>query len=71
MPNPAKYKDKAKYMEDCMHQTRKVEKLPQGQSVAVCLSRWREEKGGNKPKKKEGTHHLLRNLARMIEQYAI
>lgn len=43
MPNPNKYKDKKKYMDDCMHQTRKVEKMPQEQAVAVCLNRWREK----------------------------
>ena len=61
MPDPGKYKNKAQYMEDCMHQTRKVEKMPQEQSLAVCLGKWREEKGGKKPKK--ASHDILRALA--------
>jgi hypothetical protein len=47
MPNPKKYTDKREWMDDCMHQTRKVEKKDQDQSVAICLSMWR-----NKDKKK-------------------
>jgi len=61
MPDPGKYKNKAQYMEDCMHQTRKVEKMPQEQSLAVCLGKWREEKGGKKPKK--ASYDILRALA--------
>jgi len=73
MPNPADYKknEKQKYMEECMHQTRKVEKLPQDQSLGICLGRWREEKGGEKPKrKKQGTHILLKILAQRLAEYA-
>jgi len=49
MPNPSNYSDQNKWMDDCMHQMRKVEKKPQDQSVAVCLNRWREK---DKKKKK-------------------
>jgi len=51
-------------MEDCMHQTRKVEKKPQSESVAICLSRWREDKGEDK--KKKSAHEVLRSLAQRI-----
>jgi hypothetical protein len=66
MPNPSDYdkKDKQKYMEDCMHQTRKVEKKPQGESVAICLSRWREDKGEDK--KSKSAHSILRGIAERI-----
>lgn len=43
MPNPGKYKDKQKWMEDCMHQTKTVEGKPQDQAVAICLSKWRNK----------------------------
>ncbi len=48
MPDPAKYKptEKARYMEDCMHQTVKVEKKPKDQALAVCLSVWNKGHGG-------------------------
>jgi hypothetical protein len=71
MPDPAKFTSKKNFMEECMHQTRKVEKLPQDQSIAVCLSKWREEKGGKKPpRKKQGTHMLLKILAQRLAEYA-
>lgn len=71
MPDPGKYKSKANYMEECMHQTRKIEKLPQDQSLGICLGRWRKEKGGKKPpRKKKGTHILLRILAQRLAEYA-
>ena len=66
MPDPKKYSDKKKYMDDCMHQTRKVEKKPQDESVAICLSRWREEKGGDKT----GAHEVLRGIAKRIIEHA-
>lgn len=43
MPNPRRYKDKSKFMQDCMHQTLKVEGKPQDQSVAMCLNMWRNK----------------------------
>lgn len=57
MPDPSKYKDHRKYMDDCMHQMVKEEGVPQPQAVAVCLSKWRKEHGskdvGPAPKKKK------------------
>lgn len=60
MPNPSDYSDKQKWMEDCMHQTKTVEKKPQDQAVAICLNRWRE-KG-----KKASIASRLRGVAREI-----
>lgn len=63
MPDPGRYKSKSKYMGDCMHQTLKVEGMPRDQAIAVCLNRWREEKGGKKPpKKKKCSSELLRDV---------
>jgi len=44
MPNPASYKDKSHYMSQCMKIT-KQEGMKHDQSVAQCLSTWRQEKG--------------------------
>jgi len=49
VPDPKKYSDKQDFMDDCMHQTKKVEGKPQAQSVAVCLNMWRNK--GKKSKK--------------------
>jgi hypothetical protein len=65
MPDPKDFSDKKKYMDECMHQTRKVEKKPQDESVAICLNRWREEKGG-----KKSAHDLLRGIAKRIVEHA-
>ena len=70
MPNPAKYKEKSKFMDDCMHQTVKEEGKSRDQGVAQCLSMWRKEKGDKNPKKKEATYNLLRVLAKRIAEYA-
>ena len=48
MPNPAKYKDKKKFMEDCIHQTLHVEKKNKDQSLAQCLNMWRDKNKGKK-----------------------
>jgi 2'-5' RNA ligase len=47
MPDPARYKkeNKPKYMQDCMHTT-KAEGKGHDQSVAQCLSMWREKHRG-------------------------
>jgi hypothetical protein len=69
MPNPSKYKDKSEFMEDCMHQTRRVEKMPQDKSVAVCLNMWRD-KDKKKSKKKEGSFEVLRRVAKKMQEIA-
>lgn len=43
MPNPKKYDDKDKFMEDCMHQTVDVENKPHDQGVAICLNMWKRK----------------------------
>ena len=62
MPNPAKYKDKHKFMGDCMHQVKTVEGKPQDQAVAQCLAMWRE-KGKKKKKDKKCASEIIRELA--------
>lgn len=72
MPNPKDYKksEKAKYMDDCMHQT-KQEGKGRAQSLSQCLSMWGKEKGEEKPKrKKAGTHIILKILAQRLAEYA-
>ena len=44
MPNPKRYKNKDKYMSDCMHQTVDVENKSKDQGLAICLNMWREKK---------------------------
>jgi len=41
MPDPKKYSDKNEWMDAFMRQTCKVEGKHQDQSVAICLSMWR------------------------------
>ena len=60
MPNPKDYKDKQEFMSDCMHQTRRKEKMPQDQAVAVCLNMWRD-KG-----KKTAVSKVLRHIGESI-----
>lgn len=64
MPDPSKYKDKQKWMEDCMHQTKTEEGKPQDQAVAICLSMWR-----NKGKDKDKAA-ALNNLAKSLDKIA-
>ena len=49
MLDPKKYDNQNDWMDACMHSMRREEGKPQQQSVAVCLSKWR-----NKDKKKKG-----------------
>jgi hypothetical protein len=65
MPDPNKYKDKHDFMNDCMHQTRKVENEPQDKAVAICLNMWKE-KG-----KKKSAADYLRFLSRELMRYDI
>ena len=50
MPNPAQYKDKTKFMHDCMHQTVDVEKKDKDQGIAQCLNMWRDKHPSKKDK---------------------
>lgn len=65
MPDPKKFKDKQKWMAECMHQVKKVEGKPQDQAVAICLSQWR-----NKDKKKKASiiSSRLDKLASTLEE---
>lgn len=63
MPDPEKYTDKQEFMSDCMHQMRKVEKRPQDQSVAICLSMWRRKE----EKKKNSIGEKIKKIAYMIK----
>jgi mannose-6-phosphate isomerase-like protein (cupin superfamily)/2'-5' RNA ligase len=68
MPDPKSFKSKEEWMDSCMHQLRKVENKPQGQSVAICLDMWRNK---NKKKKSKSAHVMpvsdyLRELATSI-----
>lgn len=64
MPNPKKYKDKQKWMADCMHQNKTVEGKPQEQSVAICLNIWRNK---DKKKRKKSAGDILRGLAAALD----
>lgn len=70
MPDPNKYKDQRSFMDDCMHQVKKVEGNPQDKSVAMCLSMWRDK---GKKKNKDGkskskcASEFLRELAKKLE----
>jgi hypothetical protein len=72
MPDPKDYKksEKAKYMDDCMHQTVKVEKKTRDQGVAQCLAVWREHHEEKPERKKSGTHIILKILAQRLAEYA-
>jgi hypothetical protein len=61
MPNPSNYKntEKGKFMQDCMHQTLKVEKKDRDQSIAQCLGTW---KNRNKKKRKKCASEILRSI---------
>jgi hypothetical protein len=61
MPNPKKYKDKKKWMEDCMHQTVKEEGKPREQGVAICLNRWRDKNKKKKMASTVATRFILEN----------
>lgn len=65
MPNPSKYTDKQKFMEDCMHQVKTVEGKPQERSVAQCLAMWRS-KGKKKKKEKKCASDLIRGLSQKL-----
>lgn len=64
MPNPNDYKEseKQKFMSDCMHQCVRIENKSQEESVAQCLSMWRE-KG---KKKKKCASELIREQSNRI-----
>lgn len=62
MPNPNKYKGKTEFMDDCMHQCVRIENKSQEESVAQCLSMWRE-KG---KKKKKCASELIREQSNRI-----
>jgi hypothetical protein len=40
MPNPKNYKDKKKWMKDCLHTTLHLEKKKKDQGLAQCLNEW-------------------------------
>jgi hypothetical protein len=61
MPNPANYKDRSKFMEDCMHQVKTIEGEPQEKAVAKCLGMW-----GNKDKKKKCASDLIREISQRL-----
>jgi hypothetical protein len=61
LPNPVKYKDKSKFMEDCMHQVKTVEGEPQEVSVGKCLGMWK-----NKEKKKKCASDIIRELSNRL-----
>lgn len=61
MPDPKKYEDKQKFMEDCMHENMKEEGKPQDQSVAVCLNMWNDRN-----KKKACISTSLKKLASVL-----
>lgn len=65
MPDPKKYKSKREFMDDCMHQTRKVEKKPQDVSVAQCLSMWGSK---NKKKKSKDACEVIDRIAGKLEE---
>lgn len=76
MPDPSEYKDKAKFMEDCMHM-QKAEKgslkddKKRSQAVGKCIGMWRGNKGGKKPPKKKRmmcASYYLRQAASTLER---
>ena len=42
MPNPAKYRDQKKWMNDCMHQMH-IEHKDKEHALAQCLNQWRQK----------------------------
>lgn len=44
VPNPKKYKNRKKWMQDCMHQVVHVEKKDKNQGLAQCINMWRHKK---------------------------
>lgn len=67
MPNPAKYKTEEAWMSACM-KTTKAEGKKHDQSVAQCLSMWRNRKRKRKGKRKgkNATHDVLRLIASQL-----
>lgn len=61
MPDPKSYDNKNEWMDACMHQVKKVEGKPQGQSVAICLSMWRNK---DKKKKKKTAADIIRGIVK-------
>lgn len=61
MPNPNRYDNKQSWMEDCMHQVKTVEGKSQDQSVAQCLSMWRN-------RDKDAT--ILNNISNSLDKIA-
>jgi hypothetical protein len=53
-------------MEKCMHQTLHKEQKSPEQSKAICLTRWRKEKGGEKAPPKKAVADHVRELAGVL-----
>ena len=69
MPSPTKFKGegaKDRWMEKCMHQTLHKEQKSPEQSKAICLTRWRKEKGGEKAPPKKAVADHVRELAGVL-----
>lgn len=60
MPNPSKYIDRAKFMDDCMHQVETIEGQPHDKAVAQCLGMWGSK---GKKKKKKCASELIREMS--------
>ena len=64
MPDPKSFSDQNDWMDACMHTQVKGEGKPQQQSVAICLSMW---KNRNKKKdKKKCAAEYVRELAHRL-----
>ena len=63
MPNPKNYDNKDDWMGVCMHQLKKNEGKGQGESVAQCLSTWRNKD----KKKKKCASEILRHLSASLK----
>lgn len=72
MPDPKKYKKKQDFMNDCMHVMRREENRPQDQSVAICLSMWknRNKDKNNNLRKRSSISDEIRKNACMIKRAA-
>lgn len=64
MPNPNKYKDKDKFISDCMRTVHQEGKKTQEQAAGQCYGMWRHKK---RKKRKEGCFDVVRKLANKMK----
>lgn len=69
MPNPAKFKSKDKFMEECMRTQKEEKGSIKGEKLAPaigkCMGIWHGEKGGKRPPSKSAADRL-RDIAQSL-----